>query len=48
MVILAIELHKFCFKVCGDTGKNRPQIVKNLFREYFTAVFCYEHQMNMH
>lgn len=48
MVIFTIKLHQFRFKVCADAGKYWAQVVKNLFGEDFTAVYCYEDQMYMY
>ena len=48
MVVLAVELDQFRFKVLADTGKYWAQVVKNLFCEYAASVFCYKDQMHMH
>ena len=48
MAILTVELHQFRFKVPADAGKDRAQVVKNLFREDFPAVFGHEDQIDMY
>lgn len=48
VVILAIELHQFRFKVSADAGEHRAQIVENLFGEDVAPVFGHKDQMNVH
>jgi hypothetical protein len=46
-VIVTIKLHQFRFKICTDAVKKCTQVVKNLFCENFTAIFCHEDHMGM-
>ena len=48
MVIFAVELNQFSLKVCANASKYLAQVVKNLFGEHPTSVFCDEDQMHMH
>src|ERR1035438_3534069 len=48
MVVLAIELYQFRFKVVAYSGKDAPQIVEYLFGEDLPPVFCDEDQVHMH
>jgi hypothetical protein len=42
MVVLAVELDQFGFKVITYTGKDFPQIVEDLFGEDLAPIFCDE------
>jgi hypothetical protein len=48
MVVLAIELYQFRFKVVADRSKDASQIVEHLFGEDLSPVFRDEDQMHVH
>ena len=48
MVVLAIELYQFRFKVFAYSRKDAPQIVEHLFCEDISPAFCDEDQVDVH
>ena len=45
MVVVAIKLHQFSFKVFADSGKDAPSIVAYLFGKHLSPIFCDEAQV---
>lgn len=48
MVIFAVELYQFSFKVGANAGKNTLEVIQYGFCEYTAAIFCHEDQMDVH
>ena len=48
MLVLAVELDQFSFKVGANTSEDLAQVIQNLIREHAAAVFCHEDQVYMH